>query len=88
MEKYFKLLGDIEKEKIDITKLYLLSSFQYSLDNEKDEWKAVNYCYDLWLMIDVDVSLSRLADIVADRWEEIKINKISKKEIIDILLDY
>lgn len=88
MKKYSEILKQIEMAKIDMTKLYLLSSFHYSLDNEKDEWKAVNYCYDIWLDVDTDISLGRLADIVADRWEDIKKGKVATKDIINILLEY
>lgn len=88
MEKYFKILEDIEAAKIDITKLYLLSSFKYSLDTEQEEWKAVNYCYDLWLNANIDLDLGKLADTVAYNWEEIKSGEISKDKVIDMVLNY
>ena len=88
MEKYLEELKNIEQAKIDITKLYLLSCFKFSLDNDKDEWKAVNYCYDLWLHTDIDLSLSKLADVVADKWQEIKADEITDEEIIEEVINF
>lgn len=88
MEKYLKILEEIETAKIDITKLYLLSSFKYSLEDEKEEWKAVNYCYDLWLNANIDLDLGKLADTVAYNWEEIKSGEISKDKVIDMVLNF
>lgn len=83
MEKYFKLLEQIESEKIDIVKLYLLNYVKFTQDNEKEEWKIVEYCYDMWLKIDADIDLAKLADIVVENWEDIKENKYGYNNIIN-----
>ncbi len=88
MEKYFELLDKIENEKINIVKLYLLSSINMAGKNKKEEWAMVNYCYNLWIDIDVDIDLSRLADIVCWNWEEIKTNKKTNQDIIEMCLNY
>lgn len=83
MEKYFKLLKQIENEKIDITKLYLLSCLEFTQDNEKEEWKMVKYCYNMWLKIDEDIDLAKLAYIVDKNWKDIKENKYGYNDIIN-----
>lgn len=83
MEKYFKLLEQIENEKIDIVKLYLLSSIKFTQDSKEEEWKIVNYCYDMWLKIDADIDLAKLADIVVENWEDIKEDKYGYNDIIN-----
>lgn len=88
MEKYYKMLENIEEQKIDIVKLYLLSTITMSQDTKQEEWKIVNYCYDLWIGADVDMDLARLADIVVEYWQKIKKNEITDDEIIDICLSY
>lgn len=88
MEKYYKMLKNIEEQKIDMVKLFLLSTINMSQDTREEEWKIVNYCYNLWIDIDVDIDLVRLADIVVEHWEEIKRNEITDDEIINICLSY
>lgn len=88
MEKYYKMLENIEEQKMDIVKLFLLSTINMSQDTKEEEWKIVNYCYDLWIDADVDIDLARLANIVVEHWQEIKRNKITDDEIIDICLSY
>lgn len=83
MERYFKLLEQIGKEKIDITKLYLLSCIYSTQDNKEEEWKIVEYCYDMWLKIDGDIDLEKLAYIVIENWEDIKQNKYGYNNIIN-----
>lgn len=87
MEKYYKMLKNIEEQKIDMVKLFLLSTINMSQDTREEEWKIVNYCYDLWIDADVDIDLARLADIVVEHWEEIQKDEITDDEIIEICLD-
>lgn len=82
MEKYFKILEELENQKIDIVKLFLLSSIKFTQDNKKEEWNIVNYCYDMWLEIDDDIDLAKLADIVVEHWEEILNEEYSYDDIV------
>lgn len=85
MDKYFKILDQINEEKIDMTKLYILSCMDIS---DKDlSWQMMNFAYDVWLNADVDLDLSRLADIIAEHWKEIQNDEIFENEIIEICLD-
>lgn len=88
MEKYYKMLGNIEEQKMDIVKLFLLSTINMSQDTKEEEWEIVQYCYKLWLYADTDMDLARLADIVVEYWQKIKKNEITDDEIIDICLSY
>ena len=88
MEKYYNELKNIEEQKIDIVKLFLLSTINMSQATKEEEWKIVNYCYDLWLKADVDLDLSRLADIVVENWEDIQNDKMLDDEIVEICLNY
>ena len=88
MEKYYNELKNIEEQKIDIVKLFLLSTINMSQATKKEEWKIVNYCYDLWIDTDVDLDLSRLADIVVENWEDIQNDKMLDDEIVEICLNY
>lgn len=88
MEKYYNVLKNIEEQKIDIVKLFLLSTINMSQATKEEEWKIVNYCYDLWIDTDVDLDLSRLADIVVENWEDIQNDKILDDEIVEICLNY
>ncbi len=87
MEKYYEMLENVEEQKIDIVKLFLLSTINMSQDTREEEWKIVNYCYDLWIDADVDIDLARLADIVVEHWKEIQNDEIFDDEIIEICLD-
>lgn len=87
MEKYYEMLENVEEQKIDIVKLFLLSTINMSQDTKEEEWKIVNYCYDLWIDADVDIDLARLADIVVEHWKEIQNDEIFDDEIIEICLD-
>lgn len=82
MNKYFKILEQLENEKIDIVKLFLLSSIKFTQDNEEEEWKIVNYCYDMWLEIDDDIDLAKLADIVVENWKDIKNDEYGYDDIV------
>lgn len=87
MEKYYNELKNIEEQKIDIVKLFLLSTINMSQATKEEEWKIVNYCYDLWLKADVDLDLSRLADIVVEFWGKIQQNEMTDEEILEMCLD-
>ena len=82
MNKYFKILEQLENQTIDIVKLFLLSSIKFTQDNEKEEWNIVNYCYDMWLEIDGDINLAKLADIVVENWEDIKNDEYGYDDIV------
>lgn len=81
MDKYFEILEKIENEKIDITKLYILSCM--SFDTNEENWKAMEYTYDCWIEADTDLDLARLSAIVCDKWEEIQNDEIDYLEIIE-----
>lgn len=87
MEKYYNVLKNIEEQKIDIVKLFLLSTINMSQATKEEEWKIVNYCYDLWLEADIDLDLSRLADIVVEFWSKIQNDEMTDEEIIEMCLD-
>ena len=87
MEKYLEILNMMKKEKLDTTKLLLVDIFKYQLEKEELQ-RAVDYTYELWLKSNVDISLTRLADVVADNWEGIKNEEITKDEIMNITLSY
>lgn len=87
MEKYYNELKNIEEQKIDIVKLFLLSTINMSQATKEEEWKIVNYCYDLWLKADVDLDLSRLADIVVEFWGKIQQDEMTDEEILEMCLD-
>ena len=58
-----------------------------SHETTEEEWNIVNYCYDLWLEADVDLDLSRLADIVVEFWGKIQNDEMTDEEIIEMCLD-
>lgn len=86
MEKYFKILEEIEKNNLDITKLYILSCLD--LKDRELAIRQMDYIYDLWIEVDVDLDLSRLADIVVENWEDIQNDKMLDNEIVEICLNY
>lgn len=90
MEKYFEILLNLKKEKINVVKLSILDSINaYSTDfSQEEQWEMTEFCYDLWLDSDVDISLSRLADIVADNWADIKSGEMTDEEILDETVCY
>ena len=47
----------------------------------------MNYCYEVWLEADVDINLSRLADIVIEYWDEIQNDDMTSEDIIEEILD-
>lgn len=84
--KYFKILEKINEEKIDITKLYILSCCPF--DTDELNWAIMEYTYDVWLEADTDLDLARLTAVVADNWEEIQNDEITDTEIIDMTVTY
>lgn len=85
MEKYFEMLEKINKENVDMTKLYLLSCLD--LSDKELATEQMKFCYDLWLEADVDMDLARLTDIVKKYWEEIQNDKLTDEEIIEECLN-
>ena len=79
--KYFKILDKISEEKIDITKLYILSCCPF--DTDELNWAVMEYTYDVWLEADTDLDLARLTEIVCDNWEEIQNDEKTSREIIE-----
>lgn len=86
MDEYYEILDMIEAKRIDITKLYLLSCLEGN--GKEKEIQMMNYCYNLWLNADVDIELSRLADIVRDNWSRIQQDEMLDTDIIEMCLDY
>lgn len=86
MEKYYEIIDKIRNENgIDINKLFLLYHINIHDWFTKDiELEILDYCYNLWLNADMDLDLSLLADIVCDNWKEIKADKISDNDIIEM----
>lgn len=82
--KYFDILDKINEEKIDITKLYILSCMCMNTDEE--DWEAMEYTYKAWLHADTDLDLAKLSAIVCDNWEEIQNEEIQIDEIISMCL--
>lgn len=90
MNDYYIVLGAIEKRKINIIKLYLWQCINEigKIFNTETKIKIMNYCYDLWLDANENLSLGRLADIVADNWQDLENGELSKRFIIDKILGY
>ena len=84
MEKYFNILDKITEEKIDITKLYILSCCNSFTDDIA--WMQMEYTYKCWLEADTDLDLARLTAIVCDNWEGIHCGAIQTQEIIEMCL--
>ena len=87
MEKYFEILENMKLDRLDITKLYILSSTDNRLSKE-ERVEQMNYVYDLWLDADVDLDLSRMTDIVTENWKKIKNGKMTDEEILDETVCY
>jgi len=87
MEKYFEILENMKLNRLDITKLYILSSTDNRLSKE-ERVEQMNYVYDLWLDADVDLDLSRMTDIVIENWKKIKNGKMTDEEILDETVCY
>lgn len=85
-KKYFEMLDKITEEKIDITKLYILSCC--SMDTNELNWAVMEYTYKCWLHADTDLDLALLTAVVVDNWEEIQNDEITDTEIIDMTVTY
>lgn len=83
MEKYYKILKEINENKLDITKLYILSCIDTKDENSASE--KLEYIYDTWLDIDNDICLAKLCDIVCEHWEEIINEEYDYDDIISDL---
>ena len=80
MNTYKELLKEIKKSNIDITKLYI-----YDIVKDHTEaLKMTEAIYDLWLDIDDDISIAKLADLVKEHWKDYKKDKYT---IDDIIID-
>ena len=78
MDKYFEMLDKIVEEKIDMTKLYILSC----IERDEENLAKLDYIYDTWLDIDEDICLARLCDIVNTHWEEIKEETFDYEDLV------
>lgn len=83
-KKYFEILDKIYKEKIDITKLYILSCC--AMETDELDWAVMEYTYKCWLDADTDLDLAKLTAIVCDNWKEIQNEEIQEDEIISMCL--
>lgn len=83
MEKYYKILKEINENKLNITKLYILSCIDTKDENLASE--KLEYIYDTWLDIDGDICLAKLCDIVCEHWEEILNEEYDYDDIISDL---
>lgn len=88
MEKYYKILKEINENKLDITKLYILSCITYDKQDKlltSRVLKMLDYIYDTWLDIDEEICLAKLCDIVCEHWEEIINEEYDYDDIISDL---
>ena len=85
-KEYFEMLKEIDRQKIDITKLYILSCM--SSETWEEDWAKMDYAYDCWIEADTDLDLARLADIVQEHWFDIQNDEITDTEIIDMTITY
>lgn len=88
-EKYFEILDKINKEKIDITKLYLIDCLSMNKKfNKETIYAQAEFCYDVWLNSNVDLSLSRLAELVQYHWAEIQNDEMFDEDIIEKCVEF
>lgn len=88
MEEYYEIIKIMRNERINDTKLYLLSSINSVGNFEKEkEIEIMNLCYDFWLDIDADISLGRLVDVVIDNLEDIENDKLDKYDIAEMCIN-
>ena len=84
MEKYEQIINFMKESKLDMTRLYIYDTVRVLLPKEEHK-AAVEYVYDVWLDFDNDLTLSRLTDVVCEKWVEIKNDEIKQDDIIDEL---
>lgn len=84
MEKYEQIINLMKENKLDMTRLYIYDTVRVLLPKEEHK-AAVEYVYDVWLDFDNDLTLSRLTDVVCEKWVEIKNDEIKQDDIIDEL---
>lgn len=77
-KEYFEMLKEINRQKIDITKLYILSC----IERDEECLEKFEYIYDTWLDIDEDICLARLCDIVNEHWIEIKAERFDYEDLV------
>lgn len=90
MKKYEEILKTMRKEKLDTTKLYILSCITYDKQDKlltSKVLKMLDYIYDTWLEIDGNVCLEKLCDLVCENWEEIKKDEYTFDDICIDLFD-
>lgn len=87
MERYFEILDMIKAERLDITKLYVLSSTDNTLSKE-ERLEQMDYVYNTWLDADVDVDLARMTDIVTENWEKIRNDEMTDEEVLEETVCY
>ena len=97
MEKYFEILEMMNKESINDTLLYALGCIESATSgkgfSQEELFEMANLTKKTWLESDIDLCISRIADIIASNWEEIKENNWDNgNDIIafygDILSEY
>lgn len=82
MENYEKIIKEMEKNHLDITRLYIYDIVRGVL-TKKEHKEAVEFVYDTWLDIDADLDLAKLTDVVCENWEEIKNDEFDQDDIIN-----
>ena len=90
-KKYFEILEKMENEKIDITKLYILSCVFCPIsgaeiteeERKKEEWEIAEFTYKCWFSSEDDLDIARLSWLVSDRWQEICTKNISVKDFVE-----
>lgn len=83
------LLNRLEKEKIDIVKLYILDEIIHDYEGKDIETieRMLKYTYDLWLHGETKASPDYIAYAVVEKWEEIKDNENDRDLQFDILCE-
>lgn len=77
MEIYFDLLHDCKVNCIDTTLLYALDCVKNgNLDdahcNKETMFDMAKLVNDVWLESDIDLAISRIADVIVDNYNEIQ----------------
>lgn len=82
MEEYLKILKNIENKKLDINILYILSCLELKYMNKKTIQKQTDYIYNIWKKSTIDLSLSKLCEVVKSVWGSIEEGRFSESDII------